>query len=190
MNYYELTEYLEIENGSQLQYFEEIADLIESDEYIEHEALQTLFSEVDRDITASLLDDYFNDITGGLPEEHSDMFSLLDQIRMELTGLIRNISEDDPDPFFHFTDRFYRFRNWYVYDTEVSVLERDAASSGTSREREYVQSVRDALATARAAKLSGEEYAFDFSSALDYDIDYYAMSFSDLIESADDSDEE
>ena len=99
MNYYELTEYLEIEDGSQLQYFEEIADLIESDEHIEHEALQTLFSEVDRDITASLLDDYFNDITGGLPEEHSEMFSLLDQIRMELTGIIRNISEDDPEPY-------------------------------------------------------------------------------------------
>ena len=124
MNYYELTEYLEIEDGSQIQYFEEIADLIESDEHIEHEALQTLFSEVDTDITASLLDDYFNDITSGLPEEYSEMFSLLDQIRMELTGVIRSISDDDPETFRNFTDRFYRFRNWYVYDTEVSVLLR------------------------------------------------------------------
>ena len=134
MNYYELTEYLEIEDGSQLQYFEEIADLIESDEHIEHEALQTLFSEVDRDITASLLDDYFNDITSGLPEEHSEMFSLLDQIRMELTGIIRNISEDDPEPYFQFTDRFYKFRNVYVYDPELSVLHRDRSDGGTSRE--------------------------------------------------------
>ena len=188
MNYYELTEYLEIEDGSHLQYFEEMADLIESDEHIEHQALQTLFSEVDRDIAASLLDDYFNDITGGLPEDCSELFSLLDQIRMELTGLIRNVSEDDPEPFVQFTDRFYRFRNWYVYDTEVSVLQRDPAEINSSRE--YIQSVRDAIATARAGKLSGEEYAFDFSTALDYDIDYYAMSFTDLIDSADESDEE
>lgn len=188
MNYYELTEYLEIDDGSQLQYFEEMADLIESDEHIGHEALQTLFSEADTDIVASLLDDYFNDITGGLPEEHSELFSLLDQIRMELTGIIRNISEDDPEPYYHFTDRFYRFRNWYVYDTEVSVLQRDTADGKLSRE--YIQSVRDAIATARAAKISGEEYAFDFSSALDYDIDYYAMSFSDLIDSADEDEEE
>ena len=188
MNYYELTEYLEIEDGSQLQYFEEIADLIESDEHIEHEALQTLFSEVDRDITASLLDDYFNDITSGLPEEHSDMFSRLDQIRMERTGCMRKISEDDPEPYYIFTDRFYKFRNWYVYDTEVSVLQRDASEGGSSRE--YIQSVRDAIATARAGKISGEEYAFDFSSALDYDIDYYAMSFTDLIDSTEEDDEE
>ncbi len=188
MNYYELTEYLEIEDGSQLHYFEEMADLIESDEHIDHDALQTLFSEVDRDIAASLLDDYFNDITSGLPEEQSELFSLLDQIRMELTGIIRNISEDDPEPFLHFTDRFYRFRNWYVYDTEVSVLERDVSDGGS--DREYIQSVRDAIATARAGKISGDEYAFDFSTALDYDIDYYAMSFSDLIDSSDEIDEE
>ena len=188
MNYYELTEYLDIEDGSQLRYFEEMADLIESDEHIDHQALQTLLSEADMDIAVSLLEDYFNDIMGGIPEDHSDIYSLLDQIRMELTGLMRNVPDDDPVPMLRLTDRFYRFRNWYVYDTEVSVLERDQTEAGTSRE--YIQSVRDAIATARAGKLSGEEYAFDFSSALDYDIDYYAMSFSDLIDSTDEDDEE
>ena len=55
--------------------------------------------------------------------------------------------------------------------------------------REYEQSVRDAIATARAGKLSGEEFAFDFATALDYDIDYYAMSFSDLIDSVEEESE-
>ena len=180
MNYYELIEYLDIDSGSDLQYFEEMADLIESDEHIEHDALVRLFGEADSIIAASLLDDYFNDITGGVPEEYSDMFSLLDNIRLELTGLMRGVSPDDPDSVRSFTDRFYRFRNWYVYDAEVSVLDRNDEVS-----REYEQSVRDAIATARAGKLSGDEYAFDFSAALDYEIDYYAMSFSDLIDSED-----
>ena len=176
MNYYELIEYLDIDSGSEVEYFEEIADIIESDEHIDHEALLRLFGEMENITAASLLEEYFNEIMGGLPSDYGDMFSLLDQIRLELTGTIRNASADDPDSIRDFTDRFYRFRNWYVYDTEVSVLSR---SSG----REYEQSVRDAIATARAGKLSGEEYAFDFQAALDYDIDYYAMSFSDLIDS-------
>lgn len=181
MNYHELIDYLDIDSGSDLQYFEEMADLIESDEHIEHEALMKLFEEIESVTAASLLDDYFNDITGGLPEEYSEIFSLLDRIRLELTGLIRNATSNDPDSIRAFTDRFYRFRNWYVYDAEVSVLDRNGGGT-----REYEQSVRDAIATARAGKLSGEEFAFDFSAALDYDIDYYAMSFSDLIDSVDD----
>ena len=183
MNYYELIEYLDIEDGSAVRYFEEMADLIESDEHIEHDALVQLFGEMEADTAASLLDEYFNDITRGLPGEYSEMFSLLENIRLELTGLIISASEDDPVSIRSFADRFYRFRNWYVYDTEVSVLDRNGSADG--RAREYEQSVRDAIATARAGKLSGEEYAFDFSSALDYDIDYYAMSFSDLIDSID-----
>ena len=184
MNYYDLIEYLDIESGAELRYFEEMADLIESDEHIDYDALLKLFEEIDRDVAAELLDEYFNDITDGIPGDYSEMFSLLEQIRMELTGVIRSISDDDPESFRNFTDRFYRFRNWYVYDSVVSVLAREEEESGIFG-REYEQSVRDAIATARAGKLNGEEYAFDFSMALDYDIDYYEMSFSDLISSVD-----
>lgn len=188
MNYYELIEYLDIESGSEVSYFEEMADIIESDEHIDHEALMKLFGEMEPATAASLLDEYFNEITGGLPADYSEMFSLLDQIRLELTGTIKNASEDDPEAIRDFTDRFYRFRNWYVYDTAVSVLERDEEAGVLGRE--FEQSVRDAIATARAGRLSGEDYAFDFSQALDYDIDYYAMSFSDLISSVDQDDDE
>ncbi|MGX8774134.1 MAG: hypothetical protein ACSW8G_03660 [Bacillota bacterium] len=186
MNYYELIDYLDIGNGSELQYFEEMADLIESDEHIEHEALLKLFEEADFGVAASLIDEYFEDMTSGIPSEYTDIFSLLDQIRMELTGLIRNASADDPDSIRTFTNRFYRFRNWYVYDTEVSVLDRSGDEEG--REREFIQSVRDAIATARAGKLSGDEFAFDFSQAMDYDIDFYAMSVADLMGSVEEGD--
>lgn len=183
MNYYELLDYLDIDSGAELKYFEDMADLIESDEYIDHDALLKLFEESDFVTTASLIDEYFSDITGGLPADYGEMYSLLDQIRLELTGLIRNASADDPGSVRSFTDRFCRFRNWYVYESEVSVLDRTGEEEGDARV--YEQSVRDAIATARAGKLSGGEFAFDFSTALDYDIDYYAMSFADLVDSVD-----
>ena len=183
MNYKDLTVYLNIENGSELQYFEEMADLIESDEPIDHDALMQLFSEIDTQTVSELIDNYFNDITDVLPGEHSDMYSLLDQIRLELTGCVREIDPEDPDSVQAFTDRFSRFRSWYVYDTEVYVLERDP--EGESPDHEYTQSVRDAIVTARAGRFSDEEFEFDFSDALDYEIDYYTVSFSDLIEAED-----
>ena len=34
MNYEELIEYLDLEDGSELEYFEAMADMIESEEYI------------------------------------------------------------------------------------------------------------------------------------------------------------
>ena len=184
MNYKDLMEYLDIEDGSELRYFEEIADLIESDEHIDYDALLRLFEEVDRDAVAELLDEYFNDVTDVIPEEYSELFSLLEQIRMELTGVIRSITDDDPESVRNFTDRFYRFRNWYVYDSVVNVQVKEEEDTGIFG-REYEQSVRDAIATARAGRFDSEEYAFDFSMALDYDIDYYEMSFSDLISSVD-----
>ena len=183
MNYYDLIDYLNIENGSEVLYFEEMADLIESDEPIDHNALAQLFSEIDTQTASELIDNYFNDITDVLPGEHSDMYSLLDQIRLELTGSIREIDPEDPDSVEAFTDRFCRFRSWYVYDTEVYVLERDP--KGESPDHEYTQSVRDAIATARAGRFSDEEFEFDFSAALDYEIDYYTVSFSDLIDMED-----
>ena len=187
MNYYELTDYLEIDSGAELKYFEDMADLIESDEYIDNDALLKLFEESEYLTVASLLDEYFGDITGGLPAEYSEIYSLLDQIRLELTGLIRNASADDPDSVRSFTDRFCRFRNWYVYESEVSVTDRTGEEEDGARE--YEQSVRDAIATARAGKLSGGEFAFDFSGALDYDIDFYAMSLADLVDSVDEQGE-
>ena len=60
MNYYELIEYLDIDSGSEVGYFEEMADIIESDEHIDHEALMRLFSEMEPVTAASLLDEYFS----------------------------------------------------------------------------------------------------------------------------------
>lgn len=192
MNYDDLIAYLDIESGADIRFFDEVADLIESDEHIDYEALHQLFGEINADTVSALFDEYFNEITEGLPGEHTEMYSLLDQIRLELTGILRSFSGEDPDSLERITERFYRFRNWYVYDTEVSVLERSGSgAAGDSASREYIQSVRDAIATARAARFSNEDYAFDFSTALDYDIDYYAMSFADLIGSQDlDAEEE
>ncbi|MFR6258801.1 MAG: hypothetical protein ACLULK_08505, partial [Anaerovoracaceae bacterium] len=48
----------------------------------------------------------------------------------------------------------------------------------------------DAITASRLEKLGGEKYSYDFEAALDYPLDSYTVSFSDLIasETEDDND--
>ena len=96
MNFDELLEYLDLEDGRDFEYFEAMADMIESEDYIEPEAMYQLFDRADKTMIEELLNDYFEDILEGLPEDSGEIFSLLHQIKLSLTGMISNM-EDDTD---------------------------------------------------------------------------------------------
>ena len=177
MNYEELINYLDLEDGSELQYFEAMADLIESDDYIEQEAIYQLFDEADNTMISELLNDFFEDITNGLPEESGEIVSLLEQIRMSLEGIIMNAEEESE--MRKFTDEFHRFRNWYSEESEVELLPEEGGQA-------LYQCLRDAITTARLEKLGGDKYRYNFENALDYQLDSYTMSFADLVASEDD----
>ncbi len=172
MNYDDLLIYLEIEDGSEFRYFEAMADLVECDEYIEQEAMGRLFAEADSATLSGIIDDYFEDIMNGLPDDSVEIYSLLEQIRLCLTGLVTN-AVDDGD-IRRFTYEFYRFRNWYSEESEVELISEDFGTS------DYV-CLRDAITAARMEKLGGEKYRYNFENAFNYEIDSYTMSFADLI---------
>ena len=157
-----------------------MADLVECEENIEQEALYELFYRSDKATLSRLIDEYFEEVTNGLPDDSDGIYSLLDQIRLCLIGLISN-AESESD-IRRFTDEFYRFREWYVYDSEVDVYSADGGM-------EECLCLRDAITNARAEKVGGEECRFDFSKSLDYEIDSYTMSFADLITKENDSDD-
>lgn len=179
MNYEELLEYLDLDDGSQLEYFEAMADMIESEEYIELEALYQLFQQADNTMVEELLNDYFEDILEGLPENSGEIFSLLHQIKMSLTGMMANV-EDESD-LRRFTDEFHKFRNWYSHESEV---ELDPEDGGVP----LYNTVRDAITASRIEKLGGEKYRYDFEGALDYQLDSYTVAFSDLAKAEDEND--
>ena len=171
MNYEELLNYLDIEDPAEFEYFEAMADLVECDEYIEQEALFGVFAKADKEMLSGLLDEYFEEITDGLPDDSDDMYTLLDQIRLYLTGLSAN-AEDEGD-IRMLTDEFNRFRTWYSFESQVELSPEDGGYGDTV-------CLRDAITSARIEKLGGEKYRYDFNSALDYEIDSYTMSFAEL----------
>lgn len=181
MNFEELLEYLDLEEASEFEYFEAMADLLESEDYIEPEAMYMLFEGADKDMISELLGDYFEDVLEGLPENSGEIYSLLHQIELSLRGMISN-AEDEND-IRKFTDEFYRFKNWYSHESEVRL------SAQTGGEDIY-HSVRDAITASRLEKLGGEKFSYDFEPALDYPLDSYTMSFAELIASEEEEDNE
>ena len=180
MNYEELLKYLDMEDPSEFAYFDSMADLLECEEAIEQEAVNRLFSEACAGNVSELINNYFEDITNGLPEDSDEVFSLLEQVRLCLTGLIEN-AEDESD-IRRFTDEFCRFRDWYSFDSEVEIVSEDTGAIA-------FQCLRDAIATARAEKFGGESFRYNFAKASEYEIDSYTMSFAELIAAEDDTEE-
>jgi len=74
MEFNELLEYLELEDAAEFEYFEAMADLVESEEYIDAGALYQLFLGADNTMTAELLEDYFEDVLEGLPEDSQEIY--------------------------------------------------------------------------------------------------------------------
>lgn len=180
MNYDDLLIYLGLEDGSEFQYFETMADLVECEEYIEQEAMWRLFTEADATTVSGLIDDYFEEIINGLPDDSGEIYSLLEQIRLCLAGLI--INAEDASDIRMFTDEFYRFRSWYSEESEVELISEEVGTS------DYI-CLRDAITAARMETLGGERYRYNFENALNYEVDSYTMSFADLIATEDDYNE-
>ena len=175
MDFYELLEYLDLESAAEFQYFEAMADLVECDEYIEQEAVYALFEGADETMIPELLEDYFEDLLEGLPEDAGEIYSLLHQIKMSLIGLAQNRGKglDAESDLRRLVDEFCRFRTWYVEESDVE-LTPDRGGPVLH------QCLRDAITTSRMQRLGGEMYRYSFEWALQYELDSYTMSFAEL----------
>ena len=177
MDFYELLEYLDLESAAEFEYFEAMADLIESEEEIEQEAVFALFEGADETMIPELLDDWFEDVLEGLPEDSGEIFSLMHQIKMTLIGLAQN-REDESD-LRRLVDEFCRFRRWYIEEADVELTPENGGAP-------VHQTLRDAITTSRIQRLGGDAYRYSFEDALDYELDSYTMSFAELAAAEDD----
>lgn len=181
MDIMELLEYLDIEEPEEFEFFEHLADLLELENEISYEACFSLFSAVPESTLTELIANYFEEVMENLPDDTVDIFTLLTTIRQCLLGLSRNIGE--PEGVRTFVDEFIKFRNWYSMDSRVHCKRiSDGQFSDVT--------VGEALALCRLEKLNEDAYNYDFSDCLDYEIDEYSMSLSDIVERVDFDDED
>ena len=164
----ELLELIGIDEPDEFEYFENFADIVESDEDIPEETLAELFNHTDPETVAEIIEQYFDDIMSPLGEEHSQMYSLLDTIKHVFIALIM---EDDDSSMAHFAEELHKFHVWYSFESGVECTD-------LSGEESKELPLRDAITVMRMSKLDNEDMNYDFSSCLDYEIDDYLLDMA------------
>lgn len=167
-----LLELLDLESPSQFEYFEHLAELMELTAPIPYDLFHTVLSEAPPSILAELTDNYFEDILQGIPDNTVDIYTLLTAIRQNLFSLAQN--SGNPDVRRQFVDQLYQFKNWYTQEGLVHCTHlKDGALSNTS--------LCEAFALCRLEKLNEDQYDYDFSDCLDYDLPEYTVSLGEPI---------
>lgn len=160
---------LDIETIDEFKYYENLASLMEEDDYIEENLIKDLLREVDKETLAEHMESFFESFLKNLPDNETDMYITVESVKRMMEGLI---SEDmDAEDVDRLASEIVRFRKWYVHDLNVF----DKLSG------EEVN-VRDARYNIMAAGFLGEETDYDFRLALDYEIEGYDVKFSDMID--------
>lgn len=167
MDFDELLELLEIEFPDEFGYFEHFAGLVECDEEIPYDLFYRILAEADPDTLIDLTDSYFEEILQNVPEDAIDVYTLLGTIRQALIGLAKNNSTREE--LVAYTDELFKFRNWYIFD---SIVHLKRLSDNVKKD----VTVSEALSLYRLEKLNEDQYRYDFSDSLDYEIDEYTIS--------------
>ena len=159
---------LDIDSADEFQYYENLAALLEEDEYIEENLIKDLMRNADAEKLAEHMGSYFDAFLDHLPDNETDLYVLVESMGRVFEGLI---SEDMSDAdVSELASEIARFRKWYVHDL-------NAFNKLTGEEA----SVRDARYDIAAAKLLGEEADYDFRTALDYDLEGFNVRIADMI---------
>ena len=159
---------LDIDSADEFRYFENLAALLEEDEFIEKNLIKDLIRNVDREKLAEHMSSYLDGFLDHLPDSETDLYVMVESMGRVFDGLIREgMSEADIDAL---ASEISKFRKWYVHD--LNTFNRLTGEEA---------SVRDARFDIAAAKLLGEDSDYDFRLALDYDIDGFDVRIADML---------
>lgn len=175
MNKEQLFELLDIESGEDFEYFENFADLVENSQDIDGNLMLQLLEEIDLTVLSELCENYFDEILDNVPDDQTEVYILLTNIKNALMGMAGAIpeNEDDDNLMARLADELSNFKLWYCEESKVQCKHEKTSDITTIP-------VRDALVLYKLEKLGGETYFYDFSEALDYELDEYVMSYADM----------
>jgi hypothetical protein len=162
---------LDIDTAEEFRYYENLAALLEEEDFIEENLIKDLLREVDKDVLAEHMESYFEEFLRHLPDNETELYITVESIKRAFDGMIfEGMSDDDINTL---ASEISRFRKWYVHDLNAfNRLNGEEAS------------MRDARFDIAAAKLLGENADYDFRTALDYELDGFDVRVSDIISSA------
>ena len=165
----ELYRKLDIDTIEEFRYYENLAALLEEDDYIEGNLIRDLIREADKAVLAEHMDSFYEQFLNHIPDDETELYITVDSIGRAMTGMIaEDMTADDVTVL---ADEIERFRKWYVHD--LNVYDRIKGEN---------LSVRDARYNIIAAGFLGEKCDYDFRRALDYTVEGYDVRISGFSE--------
>ena len=152
----ELYKMLDMEEPADFEYFEQFADLLETDEDVPFDLFYTALSAVTPENAGELVENYFEDLTKAAPDDENDLVLLIDSVEQNLLLLAADI--EDQDARRSFAEQLFKFREWYK-------------KSGSAEIEGASASVFEALLQAREDALCGGSHVLDFSGAQGFELD-------------------
>ncbi len=144
-----------------MEYFEEFAELIESDDELGYEDVyEAAASSLPEDM-GDIVENYMEELQSSLPDEEQELYMLVENIKTGLLFLCENL--EDESTLRSFADELWRFRSWYT-NGELCILNGSKSS------------LLNILAELRANKITGEKSGYDITGALDYELRDFSMS--------------
>ena len=159
-----------------MEYFEDLAELIESEDEIEYEDFfEALEGTLSEDM-GEILENYMEEILNSLPDEEQELYMLLENIKTGMLFLCENLEDDSTRS--QLAEELSRFKTWYTDELNTYL---DGSKT----------TLIDAIATVRGNKITGEKSAVDFTGALDYELKDFNFSIGkfdkiDILESSED----
>ena len=150
----ELFDIIELDSPEEFEYFEQLAALLESEEDIPFDLFYTALSKVSGETLGEIIENYFEELSNGLPDSSNDMVSLIDGIQQRLLMLCESLENEDSRR--DLAEELYKFRLWY---NNPEYAEVDGKKC----------SVMDAVYTNRAEKMGGKTHSYDFPGETEYE---------------------
>lgn len=155
----ELYELIDIDTPEDFAYFEQMAELLESEETIPFDLFASALSALDSDTATTLIENYFEEFNNAIPDTDDDFVMLVDNVKQALLLAAENI-EDSRRVF---AEQLYYFREW-LHKPDGAVVDKKPMS------------VLDAVTEHRAEKLGGESHKYIFTSVADYELEELSLS--------------
>ena len=165
----ELYRKLDIDTIDEFRYYENLAALLEEDDYIDANLIRDLIREVDKGILAEHMDSFYEQFLNHIPDDETELYITVDSIGRAVGRMIADDMTDDDISVL--ADEIERFRKWYVHDHNV--FDRISGEE---------LSVRDARYNIIAAGFLGDKTDYDFRKALDYTVEGYDVRISGFSE--------
>ena len=151
MNKDELYALLEIDTPADLEYFEQLADLLETEESISRALFEDVLSEISPENAGEFTENYLADLLNAVPEDADaeELTSALDAMQQRLMLLAQDLDEGENRA--DFAAELHKFKDWL--HTEEGVLVDGEPLS-----------MLEAFTEMRAEKLGAASHTYDLGT--------------------------